>query len=236
MICKTSVGVVELDNRSWCDHLLALGVAAAMSSGDPFGYGALSPNSPKAGAYIILLADRSALYIGSTENLYQRRTAHITTLRNGTHKTNKLLERYVASNDKRFFFFTYETANKDTALALEQNLLDRFRLHPLLTNRAMDAKRSALGLKRNPASVERGRAKLIGRTFAPSTIEKLKEKRNLRGATYFKPVSVEGVVYPSVTAVAEKFDITPSAVTWRSKSPTFPHWKILDAASAVRPK
>ena len=72
------------------------------------------PKSKESGIYMIYNVELNKVYIGQTNNFYQRASSHLSQLLSGTHSNNELQNDF--NNGYRFAFAILEVVEKDKQL------------------------------------------------------------------------------------------------------------------------
>lgn len=91
------------------------------------------------GVYVITHEPTGIYYVGSTGNLYERRSNHIGGLRRHRHVNKRLQDTWGGLLDD--YTFKFEACNsRDEALDLEQEVLDKLWDMPLCANVGNDAR------------------------------------------------------------------------------------------------
>lgn len=83
----------------------------------------------KTGIYKIFNIITEDFYIGSAVHFYNRKSKHLTTLRNGTHNNKHLLHAFNKYGEKAFKFFLIEECTKDQLPIREQYYIDALNPH-----------------------------------------------------------------------------------------------------------
>lgn len=83
----------------------------------------------KTGIYKILNIETQDFYIGSAMHFYNRKSKHITSLRNGTHNNKHLLHAFNKYGEDKFKFFLIEECPKENLPVLEQKYIDELKPH-----------------------------------------------------------------------------------------------------------
>lgn len=81
----------------------------------------------RTGIYKILNIETGNFYIGSAVHFYNRKSKHLTTLRNGTHNNKHLLHAFRKYGEENFKFFLIEECSKEELPSLEQKYLDELK-------------------------------------------------------------------------------------------------------------
>lgn len=205
----------------------------------------------KIGVYILTNKVNGAIYIGSTIDLDRRLMQHRSLLCNRTHHTKLLQESFEVSDVFQLNFIPCN--DKASANALEIRLLGLVKNHPLLTNVlscgkpqpdevrskiSTNVSKSSKGHKKPESMKVALAAYRTGRKHTQETKDKVSKantgRKHIRSPEYceavrkrlLKRVSIEGVVYESMSEVAQVFGLSPSSVTNRVKStdPRYTNW------------
>lgn len=83
----------------------------------------------KTGIYKILNIENNDFYIGSACHFYNRKSKHLTTLRNNTHRNRHLQHAYNKYGEKAFKIFLIEECLKEQLPIREQWYLDNLKPH-----------------------------------------------------------------------------------------------------------
>jgi predicted GIY-YIG superfamily endonuclease len=179
-------------------------------------------NDPWPGAYIITHLATGSFYIGSTGSLHARKNTHEHTLRRGVHDSRRLQELF---NQSPFMHFSYWiAADKEQALDWEQFLINLHWGNPLLLNCSTCAEFPATG---TTYSDER-RAAMLDYYQSPEGMTKRKKLAEVSAARSRK-VSIEGIIYNSVSEAVQKLGLTENCVrerlqTRKNRADLWPAW------------
>jgi len=191
-------------------------------------------------AYVLSHPSSGKRYIGSTGNLYNRIHLHKSRLKAGTHDNKPLQEAF--NDDRCFNLSAIFTNDKESALDLEQILLDEGHKRGDLLNIAVDARRSASGKLASDSTrqmlSEYSRARAADPEYRTRLSDKMKEVMNsseLRSAqserakrqmtdpehrakmiaATSRPVTIDGVQYSSIKEAAAILGINRSTLASR---------------------
>ena len=89
------------------------------------------PKSKESGIYMIYNVELNKVYIGQTNNFYQRASSHLSQLLSGTHSNNELQNDF--NNGYRFAFAILEVVEKDKLLLKEKQYIYAFRKKSIKT-------------------------------------------------------------------------------------------------------
>ena len=166
-------------------------------------------------------------YVGSTDDLYVRRLNHENALKANKHHNRLIQAAY--NDDPNIQFKAIITETREEAYDYEQDILNRYFETGLLFNLACNARVFGKGLKRSiehnkkiskagsgkkheyiPTAEQRygmGSANR-GKKLSTDTTDKMR----LSTGTKSKPLSANGVIYPSLKAAARKLGLSKSAI------------------------
>lgn len=177
------------------------------------------------GAYTITHIASGSIYVGSTGDLDVRKRLHLSALRLGDHRNDRLQDLFI--EDDRLEFVEYPTATKHDALTKEQELIN-YHKSPLLLNvhtldvRNPSASRAANGYRHS----EETRRKIAAGNTGKVLTEKCKQKMR-ESSPRALPVMIEGKRYPSVIEASRALGMTFSAVRSRLKAAKHTNWLYL---------
>jgi predicted GIY-YIG superfamily endonuclease len=198
-------------------------------------------SDPWPGAYMITHCATGLFYIGSTGNLWKRKSEHEALLRHGRHHASKLQEAFSQSTMMTYTY--WYSADAEQARIWEQQLLDWYWGNPLLINVGFVAAAPATG--RPVTEHQREVASLThrGKVVTDDQKEKMRQSRAAFLETpegialrdkyktlMRKRVSIDGVVYSCAQEAAEKLGLTIDKITYRitrSANPN-PNWFYVD--------
>lgn len=201
------------------------------------------------GVYFIRHAS-GLFYIGSTGNISMRKSGHKHDLMRGRHKNAKLQQAFLTNPNIIFEF--YPTTTREEAYALEDEWIRNSWGNPLLANlvpyarlqpgmapqevidrlRAVNRGKVVSKETRNKIStankgmVRQDSTKVLmssqrrGVSKSPDWSDKIAEAKRIK-------VVVDGVEYPSATAVTLVYGCSIPTVMNRCRSEKFPNWKIV---------
>lgn len=216
-------------------------------------YPAYSRNVKFCGVYVIKHIKSNKIYVGSTDDLGNRRLTHQSSLRLNKSKNKPLQDAYNDDPNIEFILFII-TDTREQAFDEEQKLLNHYKDSGLLFNIAKDARGSQKGIPlpswhalklieaaRNrvdsPETTKRKSLSHLGKKLSEE--HKLKIglagigrkdtlqasiNKKLSARSKYKPILIEGVEYESMTAAADVLKIRPSAASNRVRS-TLPKYK-----------
>lgn len=178
--------------------------------------------------YTIYCRETDTHYVGRSVELEKRWRSHRNMLRTGTHYNTRMQSDWDTYGEESFVFTLINTAeDKDTAIAMEQTYIDSFDNKYNIA----DAKDGGDTFTNNPRASEITELKrkifsgkgnpMYGKPKTQKMIDRVKEVNS-------KKVSVNGVIYSSMTAAAKAFGVCVSTVSNRSKSSSFPEWCFVD--------
>lgn len=174
------------------------------------------------GAYTITHIASGCIYVGSSGDLDTRKRLHLSSLRLGDHRNDRLQDLFI--EDDRLEFVEYPTATKNEALTKEQELID-YHKSPLLLNvytldvRNPSASRAANGFRYSEESRERMSRAQLGKTLTEECKQKMRDSSSTAQA-----VMIEGVRYSSVNDAARMLGMTRSAVRSRLTAAKHTNW------------
>lgn len=173
------------------------------------------------GAYVIEHSKTGKIYIGSTNDVKQRRRGHLSTLANGINSNRGLQEAFDGDPELSFTFVL--TGSRDEAYEYEQKLLNHYQGSEKLLNIAPDAKAAGLGLKRSEETRTKISEAQIGREpwNKGRPLDESHRQNVIRSREPLsKAVSVEGVVYPSLAEAGRSLGLSIGCVHKRVVSQT----------------
>lgn len=206
------------------------------------------------GVYLIYQEDTRMVYVGSSGMPGLRTSRHLTLLRGGRHE-NPVFQKLFNTNPN-FYFVYYTVDTREDAYKLEQSLVDYYAGTGKLINIGMDVlapnrgkvasaetrekqRIAKLGVARSEEAKQRVSEGMIGRVQSEETRQKLsdakkgkpqpdhiaelcRERNRLRS----KPVSIDGVVYPSVREASRQLNVKRDTVKTRlrTSNPTWVNW------------
>ena len=189
--------------------------------------------------YIIRHKKNGHFYIGSTVDLYSRLKYHRLRLKNGKHDNSKLLEVYTSWEDFEIWWEYGKT--KEEVSKKEQVLLDKEFLSELccnisnlsepnwLANGAVDAAAKTwqsgkrINFWKGKKLSEEAKRKIGDKNRGRIKSEETRKKLS-------KPVSLDGVVYPTIKAAAKTFNVAKSTIRRRitGELKGYPNWFFID--------
>lgn len=203
-------------------------------------------------AYTITHTKSGCVYIGSTADIYQRNHNHRSQLKKGIHPNKPLQKLY--NDDDDLVFFYYLTDTREEAYQREQEMIDRHKGSTTLLNVAMDVRKAAAGVvrsaamraklsayrkgkklpdehvekvrkantgkKRTPEQCKRVSDALKGKPKSPEQADRLRAMNTARQ----KKLSINGVIYESLSAAARALNMPKCTVAQRLKSQNFTAW------------
>jgi group I intron endonuclease len=203
-------------------------------------------------AYTITHLMSGCVYIGSTSDIYQRVHNHKSQLRKGAHHCKRFQELYDQSDVITWTYYLTDT--REEAYRREQEMIDHNKGKSTLLNVAMDVKKPALGAVRSELArallsvhrkgkklsaehVEKVRKANTGKKRTPEQCEAIRIRTqgvpkpehvadNLRSMneTRKKKLSINGVIYESLSAAARALNMPKCTVAQRLKSQNFTAW------------
>jgi group I intron endonuclease len=193
-------------------------------------------NNPKvSGVYMIHHIDTDKVYVGSTNDLYNRENKHRGMLKNNKHSNKNLQDAFNVDNNINFLCL--DINNRDDAFEYEQQILDDFLDSGLLFNVSKDAKLPNNGLTHSDETKQKMSDVKIGKVFTTEHKQNLslshsgriitdtqKECLKIGRLAILKPVIVDNVKYDSITETAKAFGIHPETVSRRIKNNNFSTW------------
>lgn len=198
------------------------------------------------GAYVIRHQPTGKFYVGSSDDIGRRLTAHVGQLRRGEHHSAELQELY--EQDPQFEVQVHPAQSPRDQ---EQQLLNTLQGDPLLINKATDVRNSFQGLRHTEETRERMSAVASGRTLSETTRQKIaqanreretvsEETRARMSASHttrealerrheilqprFRSVRINRVVYESTHEAARQLGLSQGCVQYRLNSPHFEEW------------
>uniref|UniRef100_A0AAU7PF76 GIY-YIG endonuclease superfamily protein n=1 Tax=Burkholderia phage vB_BgluM-SURPRISE13 TaxID=3159457 RepID=A0AAU7PF76_9VIRU len=164
--------------------------------------------------YILLLEECDMYYIGSTNDLYKRIYAHTLDLKRNEHGNSSFQKHYNAAKNKALRISFIRVADRDEGYKIEQLLLDKHigsgKLFNVFTNSAV----AGHGGKWSPENKLK-QSEVGKRNAITGKMEKAWKSTS-------KAVSIDGVVYPSISQAARELGVNLNTLMWRfaeSKKP-----------------
>lgn len=130
----------------------------------------------KTGVYVLHNPEIDKLYVGSTNSLSSRKSAHFRMLKDNNHYNYKLQEAY--NESPNFEFVSVQMRTRDEAYQFEQCILDEFQGVPELLNIASDARAAMHNVTQE--TIEKLRQYRLGKPLSMETRQKLSEIRKNR--------------------------------------------------------
>lgn len=186
------------------------------------------PREP--GCYILNHISSNTFYIGSTGNLKNRENNLMSSLNSRTNHNPRLQELY--SDDPNVIFEYLVTRDREEAYDVEQAELDKWLGHPNCLNINNEARRVWIpgtvpqeridSLRLRNTRVHSGKKYRLGHSNTEEQRRRQSESIKLawetrpRVATVARPVSVNGVTYPSAGHAAEALGFSRRTVVVRA--------------------
>lgn len=196
--------------------------------------------TPVCGAYVIKHPVTGRFYAGSSDNLYQRRSEHLSALRRGCHENWQLQKAF--DDHPAVEFLAEQTTDIEQALNLEQQVINLYRDTGLLFNLATDVRLSFLG--RNHTEESKRRISESKQGQGAGVAKSLEHRAKIGAANKGKPgasaetlakivavrsraIVIDGVRYSSLSEAARAFNVTVTTVydRIRSTSERFSGWR-----------
>jgi len=197
--------------------------------------GSPNPMHGQAGAYVITHTPTMIFYIGSTRNVSKRITMHIHQLNTVKHANARLQQLYRTPDDLEVDVLP--CVDIASALAMEQQLLDRYIGTYFCCNVSTDVSAPATGLKQSDEAKLKNKLSNTGRIVSESTKLKMAESRNTwktsepakahldaMNASKRRALTIDGVYYNSVAAAAKELRLTTGNVGHRARSKKYPNY------------
>jgi len=205
------------------------------------------------GVYVLVHVASGNWYIGSSDDLYSRRANHESQLRRGVHYNHALQEAYNIHN--QIDYICLHTPTRDIAFEIEEMIIQSHRASGFLFNVADDVyspnkgrvfseetrrkiSEARTGMTLSPDHVEKVRLANIGKKRTPEFCEQMRQLNIGRERTpvqletmrkynteISKKVSVDGIIYESMSAAARAHEVAVSTVRQRVNSQNFHNWK-----------
>lgn len=199
--------------------------------------------------YILTHRATGLFYIGSTTDKFGRTSSHLSRLRNGNHHVVRLQRAYDDHEDKSIDFSYFPAIDEDSALNIEQELLNEYEHNENLTNRSL-CSRSSTGVIPGFDTRVKMSAARFGATHTEETKDKISQAHLGRmkseqhcaslsiaqkklaetkegherlvalAMSKAKPVIIDGVVFDSVHSAARHFELAKPSVLHRINSKT----------------
>jgi group I intron endonuclease len=189
------------------------------------------------GAYLVVDKITKQFYVGSTQDLSNRKDRHRTMLNAGKHHNCNLQEAF--DNGHAMEFVAIPTLTKDAAVWHEQNLLDTYQGTGHLFNKAISATKNFEGLKHSEedkikmvrnrtifAHTEETKQQisqtLAGRITSPRGLAVMLASNERRSLS----VSIDGIQYASLSAAQRAINVNSTDISKRIRTndPRFPNW------------
>ena len=215
--------------------------------------GSNDPEKKEAGTYQITHDESGRFYVGSSVDCARRMTQHIGQLRRGEHPVKELQALYNQSPKFTFSHTRYGTPTQEgiesTIKTEEQLLLDQNAASDQLLNKASDSINSYQGLThsdeartkmaeaargREKSEEERAKISESNRNRDPISDETRERMSSAKRGIIspgvverLQPVSIDGVVYESMSEAARQLNLKHACVQYRlsSESEKFAGWK-----------
>lgn len=184
-------------------------------------------------AYVINLTS-GHVYVGSTSNMYFRKSDHESKLKNDKHPNAQLQKLY--NSGEKISWKVHITETRERAEELEQRYMDEHRPSGFLLNVLPEAGKTR-GVQRGDefrkkVSLARTSKRTVKELKTPDPSKKFyREHMQAINAARSKPVEIDGVVYESSAAAARSLGYSKTMVGLRIKNPQFPTWKFVDGIS-----
>ena len=198
--------------------------------------------------YFIVHKPTGSFYVGSTENIINRKSGHLSLLRRGIHYNKKLQDLWTSSNDESLWEWTAVIFNtRQEAYDEEQKNLDKYRDSPLLLNIAKDSQSPVSSILEREELLRRsreGRIKAFDnlseeekkeylsklRQGALNRWENAESREAWRGAgnPFSKKICVNGVVYGSMKEASAALGICDKTLRHLAKDPRYPNYSFVD--------
>jgi len=181
----------------------------------------------RCGAYIIRHCNTGMMYVGSTKDLYKRKSVHLSLLYLGKHFNLKLQELF--NNNQNIEFLEYSTLTRDEAYSLEQQHIDENINNGVLCNIAVDARKPKNGFLVSEETKEKLRIASLGNTvnYGRKLSEETKEKMSITKNNKSKKIIINGIIYNSINEAAIILGISYVTISnrIRSNTDTFKDWQ-----------
>lgn len=189
----------------------------------------------KGGAYKITHCETGSFYFGCTNNFITRERDHRYHLRLGDHSNATLQKLY--NGNQEIEVEVYPTTDRMEAGALEDLLILENKGNQLMVNQILAG---YVPPSANSDWVERMRIQHTGREVSKETRDKMSIASKIRGVSEHcrnkanevcrRQVTVNGIIYGSLTEAGEAHGITKSGVLGRLKSTSekFKDWNYVE--------
>lgn len=193
-----------------------------------FLYGKNISNIKSNATYIITCSATNDFYIGSTKDIYKRIQRHRNLLNSNRHYTKKLQDSFNKSNKILFDIIIIYVNDREQAFDLEQLLLDKYINTPGCLNQLPNS-RSSLGhkysdeYKKNMSLVTKNKIfteEHKNKISVSKTNEQNKKLCIENSLKTSKPISINGVVYKSLSEASRTLNIDISLIIYWLKSKT----------------
>lgn len=199
------------------------------------------------GLYIVRQKAEGRFYIGSTRCLCKRRSHHVNRALQGEHFNSALLSAFKDDVPASFEFQYFGvfgsadlTATRQILYDFEQQVLDRYAGTPVCWNSGKDVRAARAGKPVSDETRALLSSRLIGRPKSDETRAKMRKAQKGRRPSQYaldrahestmKPVSIEGVIYPSLISAARELGLSKATVNRRLRESRYklPDWKYVD--------
>lgn len=143
------------------------------------------------GVYVLINIVDNHFYVGSSQKILHRLSAHRVMLISGNHRSKKLQNSFNKFGASSFYFYAVQVKDRETAYDIEQFLLDQTMRHDFSCNTSSDARLSSknltmseevrlklrmlnLGKKQSQETIAKRVKHLIGKKHSPRQIEALR--------------------------------------------------------------
>lgn len=203
------------------------------------------------GGYVIEHIPSGMVYVGSTSDLYKRRSRNEAALRLNKHHCVQLQSLY--NEDPNIAFISVITNDREEAYDREQEMIDHFSKSRRLLNVGLNARTPTKGVPLSPEQKQKLREANLGKTTSEETKKKIstsnkgrlhtseaKEKislsnsgrkrtpetiANLKEARLKQAtaISINDVVFSGIRIAARELNIHRNTIKYRLKNPNFPN-------------
>lgn len=132
---------------SWFEHLISLKIAELIVEENKIISEELSFKNKLIGAYILVHPKTRQVYVGSTDDLYERRYKHFWHIKRNNHRNRKIREAFISTPSNTVYFFIFPTVTREQSFDIEQKFIDSYIDNPKCLNIALDSRMSGKGIK-----------------------------------------------------------------------------------------
>lgn len=124
----------------WFEHLISLKIGELITQENKIINEELTFKNKLIGTYILIHSKTRQIYIGSTDDLYERRYKHLWHIKRKDHRNRKVQEAFLLVPSEQIYFFIFPTKTREESFDLEQKFLNSYYDNPKCLNIASDAR------------------------------------------------------------------------------------------------